>query len=425
MDRLLDRRYLLDLCEQNPDAALTYLRITKELVGHPGFAEAAENEFGHELFDRILHGLHTGEAREDRPARTLGYLNILREMGGSDYPHRWSSRRIDETTLLNRFLSYELASLAKRLPEVALNCIRAIRELFSEHAFSHFVAYDLIPEFSMAVYNPNRLLDLSRGNPRALIVYSQILWELNDIGFLGSSELHRSRRDEIRMDDLTMLIRYSLPGTLIYLKILEDLLDQSTFDSTIEEMGKEPEFVSRLLDPRGLFELAEWDAGTALKCLPLLQAIGRREAIHQQVRKDFPAHYAEEMIRRALHTSAHNPVAALTYLRILEALDIAKIAQNFAAEQVNFERAFHARQLTHEQQQGLNLLCFWLAYARLFRPSSLISLLGRTLIAETKDHNHFAQRLSTLPISSLSDLRWLSEQIGNPRLEQMINRLIE
>jgi hypothetical protein len=69
------------------------------------------------------------------------------------------------------------------------------------------------------------------------------------------------------------------------------------------------------------------------------------------------------------------------------------------------------------------MLGFWVTLARVFQWPRVVLSLSEALSLEIRDQSDFKSRVSTLPISSLTDLRWLADRALNPELKSFVDEL--
>jgi len=92
-DRALDPQRLLKLSEHNPEGALIYLQILRELGGGRYFEEFFGKRMEPEFIDRFFR--HLLKLSEHNSEGALAYLQILRELGGGRYFKEFFGKRME------------------------------------------------------------------------------------------------------------------------------------------------------------------------------------------------------------------------------------------------------------------------------------------------------------------------------------------
>jgi hypothetical protein len=120
-----------------------------------------------------------------------------------------------------------------------------------------------------------------------------------------------------------------------------------------------------------------------------------------------------------------NPDGALAYLQILREFGGGHF-QEFLFRRMPreefFDRMFDNRWLEFLRIGRIASLAAWLSFVRLFNSEVAVSKFDQVLRSFFADRSSFT-RLSTLPIGSLPDLRWLAEQSNSDTLRSLIAEL--
>jgi hypothetical protein len=154
-ERAFHPRHLLELSERNPEAALAWMQLLRE-VGGESFLRRLEPEF----FERAFHPRHLLELSERNPEAALAWVRLLREMGGESF-----LRRLEPEFFERAFHPRYLLELSERNPEAALAWVQLLREMGGESFLRR-----LEPEFFERAFSPVVLDRLLRRKPAAFAV---------------------------------------------------------------------------------------------------------------------------------------------------------------------------------------------------------------------------------------------------------------
>ena len=87
------------------------------------------------------------------------------------------------------------------------------------------------------------------------------------------------------------------------------------------------------------------------------------------------------------------------------------------------KRIIQRRDLWEMSVQGMSWLSVWLVCARMLESTYVNGVLVEALSERWDRRGDLKGRLSLLPISSLGDLRWLSEQTEDTKLRSLVAEL--
>jgi hypothetical protein len=332
VERVFHPSQLIELIERNPEAALEYVQLARELSGRY-FERFIGTEVDSQFFERAFHPLRLMELVERSPQGALAHLQIIRELGGGQYLERFSETGMDMEFFERMFRPRRLVDLVERDPEVALAFLQVVRQLGGERHIKRFADSGMDGEFFERMFYPRRLAELIETNPEGALASLQVVREL------GGGQ---------------------------YLERIADT-----------PMGSE--LADRIFHARHLMELIERNPEGALALVQLVREVGGGR-----------------------------------YLDRLGAMDM---------DPEFFERIFHLDQLLEFNGRRNSPLVLCLACARIFQSKRLSQTLAAALNEGLRHREDVKHRLSLLPISSLRDLRWLSEQGKNPELKSLVARL--
>jgi hypothetical protein len=288
-ERVLDPRYLLELSERNPEAALAMLQLARQLGGGRSLEHfVTRSRFGEEFFERVLDPRYLLELSERNPEAALAMLQLARELGGERFLEHFATRRGGEEFFERVLDPRYLLKLSERNPEAALAMLQLARELAGGRFLEQFVARSRFgEEFFERALDPGYLLELSERNPEAVLAMLQLARELGGERFL------------------------------------EHFVTRSRFGE---------EFFERVLDPRYLLELSERNPEAALAMLQLARELGG-----ERLREGF-GNRSGELVERAsiaLHLN-RKPAALAVLLRLVRVTESPEAIEAIAASFVSF-----------------------------------------------------------------------------------------
>jgi len=380
--RRLDTRHLFELSERNPIEALAFLKILQELGGRHFFKEFIRHRMDPEFFDRMFHPQFMLELSERNPEASLVYLQILRELGGGRFFHEFVERRMDPEFFDRMLHPRNLLELSERNPEGALVYLQILQELGGGRYFRELVERRMDPEFFDRMFHPRNLFELSERNPE---------------------------------------------GALAYIKIIQELVGVRYFKEFAQQR-MDPEFFDRMFHPRNLLELSERNPEGALAYIKIIQELGGDRYFHEFVERRMDPEFFDRMFhpRNLLELSERNPEGALAYIKILQELGGGRYYHEFVKMRMDNEfidRIFNLRYIQHLLETKILSFRVWLTFARLLESERAIHVLSVTVIEFLKYRPDFKSRLSTLPIDSLGDLRWLSTRCKTRELKDFVEKI--
>lgn len=377
-----------------------------------------------DLFDRMLHPLALQELVERNPEQALAYFQILRELGVGPFVER----NFDPDFFERMFHPGRLLELMEVNPEAALMYVHILRELGGARVLGRFMERSMDSEILQRILEPRRLLELSRHHPRGVLAWLQLLRELGGDGYFERAGEQRLSAEllgrVLSPNDVLELSEHNLEGALTYLEVLRQIRGGRYFEKFFERSAG-ARFLEHMLHSGHLLDLCERNPEGALAFLQLFEDIGAGRPFMQLVNRPVDTEFLERMfhVRYALDLSERNPEGALAYLHIIRAVSGAGgfgslIEPNFGSEL--FDRMFSPSYLLELSDRRIRSFGFWLVFARLFNSPRITRFVGEAVSAGLRENLLFKRRLSTLPISSLVDLRWLSEQPGNSELKAFV-----
>jgi len=314
-ERVLDPRYLLELSERNPEAALVWLQLAKELNGGR-FVKHFEHKFLQpELFDRTIETNDLLSLIEQNPEVALIWLQLIREMGGERYLERYGSKLLSPEVLERLLEPRFLLEQSKRNPEAALVCLQLLKEMGGSR-FKESQGNNLHPEFFERLLDPRYLLELNDINPEAALTWLQLLRELGgertvefsykQIKLLHSDRFERSISPRYLLD----LAERNPEAMLYWLQLVRDLGSGMSIERFLGE-----EFVERVFNSFEIVRLLNRKPsafGALLRLARLTGSIRALEVVSKQLISALSRPGGEQLILSTL------PVSALADVQWLE-----------------------------------------------------------------------------------------------------------
>jgi hypothetical protein len=409
---LFDPRVLVEVAMREPRSARIVFDLGRQLHDFEWL-----DEFSVRFLDAAMREIPSSMFEPDATAWT-NWFRLLRDVGAmsrrSLVIHRRMNREFSEL-----FGVRQLVELSKRNPEVALAYFQILQEVAGARNLRRFVEHDMGAEFFARMFHPRQLVELSERSLDAALAYLQILKELG-----GAQHLKRFVEREMgpeffgRMYHPRALVELSErnpEAVLAYLQILRELGGGRYLDE-------------KLFQPLHLVKLAERNPEAVLAYMKILRELDSGRYLEEFMKRDTQRELFEQLFhpRDLAELSERNPEAALGYLQILKELIGGRYFAEFVERDLGpefFERLLHPRYLQELSERRVSELSTWLACARLFDSRHFTQLLINT-ISEGLRYGAGAKRLlSLLPIKSLVDLRWLSEQTQAPELRLLIIEL--
>jgi hypothetical protein len=278
-----------------------------------------------------------------------------------------------------------------------------------------------------------QLLEWSERNPEGSLAYLQILRKLFGGRSLKEFIGRRMPREEIfdrffHPRQLRELSERNPEGALAYLQNLRELVGGHLFQEFIEQRMPPEEIFDRFFHLRQLLELSERNPEGALAYLQILRDLVGGRLFQEFIERRMPRVEIFDRFfhpRQLLELSERNPEGALAYLQILRELGFGRSFQEFMRMRSDeyFDRTSNLHQLVIRAPRSVASLAVLLAIARLFDSKQLVETLVSTINQRIQSGNLTDSQMSLLPISVLSDLRWLAELTREPELLGLVASL--
>ncbi len=188
-----------------------------------------------------------------------------------------------------------------------------------------------------------------------------------------------------------------------------------------------PEFFTRTLRPNNLLELVERNPEGATAYAQTLRELGGGRYFRRLVEQGMRAESLDRVLepRHLLELIERSPEGALAYLEILRELGGGGQFERFVEHDLGpefFGSLFQPRYRFERAERRISELYAWLACTRLFESRGFNKLMADA-ISEGLRHPGTKRLLSLLPIRSLADINWLSEQTKSPQLRSLVAEL--
>ena len=136
-ERVYDSRYLLELSERNPEAALAWVQLVRELGGGRFVEDFARERIHPRLYERAFNPNYLLKLSEHNPVTALFWLQCVLDLGGMKFLEEHAQKFYDRTfnntafECLARLNPYSFATAlrlarAMNIPQVTDRIIRFV-----------------------------------------------------------------------------------------------------------------------------------------------------------------------------------------------------------------------------------------------------------------------------------------------------------
>jgi hypothetical protein len=214
-------------------------------------------------------------------------------------------------------------------------------------------------------------------------------------------------------------------AALAYLQIVQALCGHRLLERYFESwfMGR---FFERMLDPDRLLYMSERDPQAALAYLQMLQALSGHRLLERYFESRFMERFFERMLDpdRLLHMSERDLPTVMAQLEILRELGGERYVREYLAAEMGMETlratASELRAILRRNPSTISLL---LTIARLTNHRNLTEALNEAISELLRRGDGGKALVAALPISTLSDLRWLANESSNAQLGSVLAEL--
>lgn len=333
-------------------------------------------------FDRMLDPRYLLEFSSRSPEAALAFVQVFHEMGSIRYFEEFLDRYMVPELLERLFDNRFLIEISERNPERALAYLKNLLDLGAGRYFQSFFGGHMAPELMEHLISPRRIFQLSERNPDRAIVYLRDLRELGEAFYfkdffssqMGSELIERVFQPR-RLNELS---NHNPEAALAYLQFLYDLRGDRYVDALFGRPSGEQLF-DRLFRLRHLVDLCDYKPERALEYLQGLRNLGG-------------GRYFEDFLNR--HSESDLIQRLLTFSDV----------HNFSSVRIE-------------------LVAVWLAFTRFSSSEKVCRRFADMIVDLVRSRPSFMLQLSSLPIKSLPDLRWLADQYGGEDLQKIVHDL--
>jgi len=273
-------------------------------------------------------------------------------------------------------------------------------------------------------------VELAMRDPRSARILLGLGKQLHDPEWVFEFSRHFLDFFSHKMPPFEMVDHSSGFGDSIeWLQLLREIGGTGTRLNYARKRDMPPRFFDRMLDPRHLLELSERNPEDALAYLQILRELGGGRYFDEFLGRRMDPELIDRMFhpRHLLELSERNPEGALAYLQVLRELGGGRFFKKVFDRRMDPEftdRLFDVGQLRNLRTLKIHSLGVWLVFVRILNSRPLINELGQVIRDLLMRRPSFKTQLSSLPIASLADLRWLADQSGITELRSLVNELL-
>lgn len=216
-------------------------------------------------------------------------------------------------------------------------------------------------------------------------------------------------------------------AAVAYLQVLREVGGRQHFEDVVaRRMG--PDGIERSFGRTRVAELIERNPEGALAYVQVVRVVGGPGLVRELVTREIGRKVLRGMFcrQRFLGVVERNPEGAIAYVQVLRELAGRQQFERLVKEEIGekaLKRLVQRRDLWARSSQGMSWLSVWLVCARILESTYVNRVLVKALTERSDRHGDLKGRLSLLPIWSLDDLRWLSEQTGDTQLSASVGQL--
>lgn len=316
-ERLFHPRMMMDLIDQSPETALSFLQAVHELGGD---AERFWRHMEPEVTQRLLDPRYLLLLAERSPEAAASLARLLREWVDGRVLREMDPERAHQVVreFIERAVQTPyLFELAERSPETALGVVRVVRTLGGRDAIGGPMHHRLLERLS----DGRLLLQLSERSPEVVVVMIQLLCELG-----GDSERFWQHVEPKVVQRLLeprfflALAERSAEAATSLARLLREWGDGRMLREVDGERAHHivHEFIERVFETPYLFELMDRSPSAALEVVRLVRMLGRREALRGPMSPEVLERLSDR--RLLLRLSDRSPEAAVAMVQLLREL---------------------------------------------------------------------------------------------------------
>ena len=270
--------------------------------------------------------------------------------------------------------------------------------------------------------NPTLALKVAISNPRAGLMLFQIAKVSFDEQWCYSFSRKFMKNIFVLDFSIEMLDRVSD----LFLGWIE-LMQEISSDFSLKHFRQEfinPGFIGQMFDPNYLGELAEHRPETALIFLQLVKEMGDEDVAENLGEKLLNSNIFEQILnpRYLLELAMHKPESALAGLQLAREMGGKRLFQQIAEK--NYLKFFETYTLNNSIfEHKPTAFVVLLALARITKSPRLFKAVTDSLMPGSSQMDTNNTLLASLPLSSLSDLKWWAETTGDADIKSALASL--
>lgn len=409
---VIDPRMVAEIAMRNPQAALLLCRV----AGEVGDAELSYR-FHREFLEYAFHRHHPRELFERTPEVVIAWAELAREMGSWRFPERYDRKMFLPEFFEQALDPRYLFRLGESHSEAALAWIRLIREFGGERYFDRHGG-----ELFERVFETEHLSELLERNPEVALAWLQLLRD-----FCGERFKERFDRKPIYLDlfahvlhthRLLNMAERNPEAAFVWLQLAREFGDER-LRIQLDEPRFSRDLLERVFHSRRVLEMSESDPDRVLSWI---------KTVREFSGDHFDAHvFSSGIFERAvdprylLELAERNPEAALAWIQMAIELHGERFLTKRGQE--SFDRFFDhfvGGRLLHEKPAAFAIA---LRLARITQSSRTLEVIGNCLLSRLQRSGRNSSVIGDLPISALSDVVWIANEMGNRELKHAIEEM--
>lgn len=397
-ERLFHPRYLLELSERNPEAALAWVQLARELGG-----DGYIRHLGREFIERAFHPEYLLELSERNPEAAVAWIQLVRELRGEDH-----ILRLGPDFIKRGLHRHNLLELMERNPNMALAWLQLGRELGDDELLRQ-----LDPRILEHALHPRHLIELSQRSPEAALGWIRLAQELGGKR-LASDLLERILHSRHLLDYVLELNERNPEAALAWLQLAEELGG----GRLLRQLN--PELLERALHPRYLSQLADRNPEAALAWIQVVRELGGAGSLKREL--FVQVFHPRRLVDHVMELSERSPEVALAWVELAQELGGEDLVKRFEPEA--FEHAFSSLTLDRLLHRKPAAFAVALRLVRVLQSRSAAGSLAECLSSSRGRLGAASSHISHLPLSALSDLRWLAAYTDSPFVDAAVASIV-
>ncbi len=302
LETLFQPRYVIELAERNPEAALSCIQLIREFIGERWLGQHRTRE----LMERILYPPRFLEFAEHDPEAALSYLKLAREVNGE----AWLRRNAGEL-IARRFSPKQIIRLFSQNSRAALGWMEILVSLESR------TRSEYIEEVLRGIMSSSLLLNLAETDPKAALRLLRWLRSMSETPVTFSK---RFLYQVYNVRKFSELARWDPESALNWIHLLRELGGEEWLNDTAEELLGS-------VHPAQMLDLANWAPEELLQCIALMGDPVQQRWLELGESRTYQHLFAPDFLKRLL---AEQPNAMWGAIKLARALDSSRAARAIA-----------------------------------------------------------------------------------------------